>query len=208
MSRHHRTGNTKAVGMGDVTVMKTVASALNATDTARGHALNRLVERTGEAMLLLSDYIVYRMEVMTESLDDATPSAFTNRLRNRSNGIIRACDEFNRTLEPYIKGEEKQKAHLWFSDVLSQALDSLFDDMHRDEPETTLQLRRRAKLRYHDPYPDHVKERTEAFEDGYTKGYTDAMDDFIREVAKLGASADSNLSVDIKDGQIQINKIN
>ena len=52
-------------------------------------------------------------------------------------------------------------------------------DLRRDWPI------RRAKLRYHDPYPTDVKERTAAFEDGYCKGYTDAMDDVMREVAEL-----------------------
>lgn len=69
-------------------------------------------------------------------------------------------------------------------------------------------LRRRAKLRYHDPYPDHVKERTEAFEDGYTKGYVDAMDDFMRELANLSEAEDQKLVVDITDGKVKINKLN
>ena len=78
--------------------------------------------------------------------------------------------------------------------------------MHRDEPEATLQVTRRAKLRYHDPYPEHVKECTAAFEDGYTKGYTDAMADFIKEVAKLGETSE-NLTFGIVDGKININPI-
>ena len=140
---------------------------------------------------------------MVETLQGMSGSAFTMKLRNRANGIVRACDEFNATIEPYIQGEEKHKAYLWFSDIISNALDSLFDDMHRDEPDATLQVMRRAKLRYHDPYPEHVKECTAAFEDGYCKGYTDAMADFITEVAKLGETSE-NLTVGIVDGKINI----
>lgn len=206
MSRHHK--NRIYINPGatpeEVGLIKTTAKVLNQYDAKRGDKMDFSVQRTGEAIILLSSYIVYRIETMMDTLDGETPSAFVQKLRNRSNGIVRACDEFHKTIEPYIQGEEKQKAYLWFSDIISNALDSLFDDMHTDEPETTMQIRRRAKLRYHDPYPDHVKERTEAFEDGYGKGYTDAMADFIKEVAKLGDGTDKDLTVGIVDGKITI----
>lgn len=163
---------------------------------------NNLMERTAEVVLLLSGYLLYRIENMTERLDSNTP--FSMRLRNRSNTIIRACDEFVSAFEPYIEGKKKHDDYASMSDVIFGNLDSLFDDMHRDEPEATMQIRRRAKLRYHDPYPEHVKECTEAFEDGYTKGYTDAMADFIKEVAKASDDNDKQLSVGIVDGKITI----
>ena len=163
---------------------------------------NNLMERTAEVVLLLSGYLLYRIENMTERLDSNTP--FSMRLRNRSNTIIRACDEFVSAFEPYIEGVRKRHDYIAMSDVIYGNLDSLFDDMHRDEPESTMQIRRRAKLRYHDPYPEHVKECTEAFEDGYTKGYTDAMTEFIKEVAKASGDDDKQLSVGIVDGKITI----
>ena len=201
MSRQHRNNSPEA----RIAVMKAVAKTVDAAESVRGSAMNHLVERTGEAIILLSGYISCRIEVMMDGIEGTSP--FVQRLRNRSNNIVRACDEFARAFEPYIKGDEKKKAYLWFSDVISNALDSLFDDMHRDEPDATMQVRRRAKLRYHDPYPEHVKECTYAFEDGYTKGYTDAMADFIKEVAKLGDGTDRNLSVGIVDGKITIKPI-
>jgi hypothetical protein len=80
--------------------------------------------------------------------------------------------------------------------------------MHRDEPEATYNVRRRAKLRCHEPFPTDVKERTAAFEDGYVKGYTDAMDDVMREVAELSDDNDTMLSVTIgDDGKINIRKL-
>lgn len=165
---------------------------------------NHLMERTGEIVLLISGYLAYRIETMVERLDGNTP--FSMRLRNRGNGIIKACDEFAKTIEPYIDGEEKHKAYLWFSDIISNALDSLFDDMHRDEPEATLQVTRRAKLRYHDPYMTDVKERTAAFEDGYCKGFMDAMGDFMKTVAELGETHEK-LTVGIINDKITIKPI-
>lgn len=206
MSRHHRHINIDPVSQ-QVAVIKTVAKGLNKADTDQGKVMDHRVQRTGEAIFILSGYIAYRIDLMMDVLKGETPSAFVNKLRNRSAGIVRACDEFHKTIEPYIEGDEKHKAYLWFSDIITNALDSLFEDMHQDEPEASAQIRRRAKLRYHDPYPTDVKERTEAFEDGYTKGYGDAMCDFVKEVAKLSDGPNSNLSVGIVDGKITIKPI-
>lgn len=187
-----------------ISVMRTVAKTLKASDTVYGMKLDHKVQRTGEAVLFLSSYIAYRIELINDMLKGEQPSAFVNKLRNRSNGVVRSCDELAKTIEPYIEGEERQKAYGWFSDIITNALDSLLEDIHREEDEPTTQIVRRAKLRYHDPYPEHVKECTEAFEDGYTKGYTDAMTDFVKEVAKLGTGTDKDLSVGIVDGKITI----
>ena len=112
-----------------------------------------------------------------------------------------------RFFEPYIKENKKQDAYMAFSDAIQNALDSFFDDMHRDEPEATLQVQRRAKLRYHDPYSEHVKECTMAFEDGYCKGYTDCVRDVQRELIKLKDVGDAQAVINIVDGQVEISPV-
>ena len=204
MSRSHQYSGIDQVNAATA-IVKGVARAFVDADNKRRDALDHRVQRTGEAIVILSSYIAYRIDLMNDALKDESVVPFVNKLRNRSNGIVRACDEFAKTIEPYIEGEEKHKAYGYFSDIITQCLDSLFEDMHRDEPEATYNVRRRAKLRCHDPYMTNVKERTEAFEDGYVKGYTDAMDDFMREVANISEGEDKLLAVTIGDeGKINI----
>lgn len=200
MSRHHR-NNVNA----EFAVMKAVAQQLTANDIAAVSAMNHLVERTGEIVILLTGYITYRMELMNEGIEGSSP--FVQKLRNRTNQVVRSCEDFLKVLEPYIKENKKQDAYMAFSDAIQNALDSFFDDMHRDEPEATLQVRRRAKLRYHDPYKEHVKECTEAFEDGYEKGYTDCVRDVQRELIKLKDVGDAQAVINIVDGQVDISPV-
>ncbi|MBR5186609.1 MAG: hypothetical protein IKW19_09965 [Akkermansia sp.] len=148
--------------------------------------LNRTVELTGEAILLLANYIAYRADLMNDALKDEQPSAFTNRLRNRTTTILRATDDFAKIFDPMVKSLGRMDSYMAFSDIVQSSLDSFFEDLHRQEPEATLQVVRRAKLRYHDPYPTAVKECTAAFEDGYCKGFMDAMGDFMKTVEELG----------------------
>jgi hypothetical protein len=192
----------------DIAVARGVVKTLKQADSNRGLVLDHRVERTGEAVMFLSNYIAYRIDMMNDMLKGEQPSAFVNKLRNRSAALNRACEDLRRTIEPYIKGDDRKQAYMWFTDIVTNALDSLLEDMHRDLPEPTKQVIRRAKLRYHDPYPTDVKERTAAFEDGYCKGYTDAMDDVMREVAELSDDNDTMLSVTIgDDGKINIRKL-
>ena len=200
MSRHHR-NNVNA----EFAVMKVVAQQLTANDIAAGSAMNHIVERTGEIVILLTGYITYRMEQMNEGIEGSSP--FVQKLRNRTNQVVRSCEDFLKVLEPYIKENKKQDAYMAFSDAIQNALDSFFDDMHRDEPEATLQVKRRAKLRYHDPYKEHVKECTEAFEDGYEKGYTDCVRDVQRELIKLKDVGDAQAVINIVDGQVDISPV-
>jgi hypothetical protein len=207
MSRSHQYSSYPELNAA-IAVGKCVAKTVTKANTDQGMVLDHRVQRTGEAIVILASYIAYRMDMMNDLLEGEVASAFVNKLRNRSNGVVRACADFTRTIEPYIQGEEKKKAYSYFSEIITQCLDSLFEDIHRDEPEATYNVRRRAKLRYHDPYPTDVKERTAAFEDGYCKGYTDAMDDVMREVAELSDDNDTMLSVTIgDDGKINIRKL-
>ena len=190
-----------------ISVMRSVADGLTSADRSKGMTLNRTVELTGEAILLLANYIAYRADLMNDALKDEQPSAFTNRLRNRTTTILRATDDFAKIFDPMVKSLGRMDSYMAFSDIVQSSLDSFFEDLHRQEPEPTLQVVRRAKLRYRDPYPTAVKECTAAFEDGYVKGYTDAMDDFMKEVANLADNTDTMLSVTIgDDGKINISK--
>lgn len=186
-------------------VKRSVANGLTNADRSKGMMLNRTVELTGEAILLLANYIAYRADLMNDALKDEQPSAFTNRLRNRTTTILRATDDFAKIFDPMIKSLGRMDGYMAFSDIVQSSLDSFFEDLHRQEPEATMQVIRRAKLRYRDPYPTAIKECTAAFEDGYCKGYTDAMDDFIKEVANVSEDEDKLLSVTIgDDGKINI----
>ena len=184
-------------------VARTIASVLNRSDERHIDELNHLVERIGETVILISAYLAYRLDDMRSELNGMN-SAFTQRLANRTTTVIRERDNLERVLRTYIQGDEKRQAYGYFSEIVFQHIDSLLDDMHRDYPEPTAQVMRRAKLRYHDPYPAHVKECTAAFEDGYCKGYIDAMDDFIREVAALADNPNIQVNVRMQDGKIKI----
>jgi hypothetical protein len=156
MSRHHSNINA------DIAVAKAVGSALQQKVNAKADAVSLTTSRTGEIALLLGNYLAYRIDILNDEIGDRTPTQFVVKLRNRVNGVSRACDELVKTLEPHMTGPSIQERYSWFSEVVFQALDSLFDDMHRDEQDPTLQVQRRAKLRYHDPYMTDVKERTAA----------------------------------------------
>lgn len=202
MSRHHNNDHLSMRQGTDMTSFNAVVDVFR-RDADR---MNHLVERTGECLLLLSGYMAYRVEIMKDGIDGNSP--FVMKLRNKTAGILRACDDFLQVIEPLIKpGDDAKEAYIYFNEVITQSLDSLFDDIHRDFDEPQLSITRRAKLRYHDPYPTAIKECTAAFEDGYCKGYTDAMDDFVREVANLADDTDTMLSVTIgDDGKINIRK--
>ena len=204
MSRSHQYSSYPELNAA-IAVGKCVAKTVTKAYTDQGMVLDHRVQRTGEAIVILASYIAYRIDMMNDLLKGEVASAFVNKLRNRSNGVVRACADFTRTIEPYIQGEEKKKAYSYFSEIITQCLDSLFEDIHRDEPEATYNVRRRAKLRCHEPFMTDVKERTAAFEDGYCKGYTDAMDDFMKAVAEISEGEDKLLSVTINDsGKITI----
>lgn len=196
MSRRH---NINA----DIAVVKAVGKTLQAQVNAQADAVSLTTSRCGEAMLLLGNYMAYRIDILNDEIGDCTPTQFVMKMRNRVNGITRACDELIRTLEPHMTGPDLHQRYSWFSEVIFQALDSLFDDMHRDEQDPTLQVQRRAKLRYHDPYMTDVKERTAAFEDGYCKGFMDAMGDFMKTVAELGETHEK-LTVGIINDKITV----
>ena len=186
-----------------ISVMRSVADGLTHADRSKGMTLNRTVELTGEAILLLANYIAYRADLMNDALKDEQPSAFTNRLRNRTTTILRATDDFAKIFDPMVKSLGRMDSYMAFSDIVQSSLDSFFEDLHRKEPEATLQVVRRAKLRYHDPYPTAVKECTAAFEDGYCKGFMDAMGDFMKTVEELGET-NEKLTVGIINDKITV----
>lgn len=186
-----------------ISVMRSVAAGLTSADRSKGMMLNRTVELTGEAILLLANYIAYRADLMNDALKGEQPSAFTNRLRNRTATILRATDDFAKAFDPMVKGLGRMDSYMAFSDIVQSSLDSFFEDLHRQEPEATMQVIRRAKLRYHDPYMTDVKERTAAFEDGYCKGFMDAMGDFMKTVEELGETHEK-LTVGIINDKISI----
>lgn len=186
-----------------ISVMRSVADGLTHADRSKGMTLNRTVELTGEAILLLANYIAYRADLMNDALKDEQPSAFTNRLRNRTTTILRATDDFAKIFDPMVKSLGRMDSYMAFSDIVQSSLDSFFEDLHRQEPEATLQVVRRAKLRYHDPYPTAVKECVSAFEDGYCKGFMDAMGDFMKTVEELGET-NEKLTVGIINDKITV----
>jgi len=197
MSRNHRNINA------DAAVARAVGKTLTKQVIAKSDEVSLTTSRTGEALLLLTCYIAYRMDILKDDIGDRIPTPFVVKLRNRSNGISRSCNEFLKTVEPYMTGPDLKERYSWFSEVIFQQLDSLFDDMHRDYTDPTMEVVRRAKLRYHDPYMTDVKERTAAFEDGYCKGFMDAMGDFMRTVAELGET-NEKLTVGIVGGKITV----
>lgn len=190
----------------EMAVVRTVAKTLQANVNAQADAVSLTTSRTAEALLLLANYIAYRIDLLNDHIAGRTPTQFVVKMRNRANGVTRACDEFLKTIEPHMTGPNIQERYSWFSEVIFQALDSLFDDMHRDEDTPTLQVMRLAKLRYHDPYMTDVKERTAAFEDGYCKGFMDAMGDFMKTVAELGET-NEKLTVGIVNDKITIKPV-
>lgn len=197
MSRHHR----------NIKTMPTPnqAATLRAVAKEWTDQQNRLMERTAEIVTFMTGYLLNRMETLAEGLDNNTP--FSMRLKNRTNHIVKSCEEFLAVMEPYIEGDAKRQAYLEVSDIVFPMLDRLFDDLHRDEQSPSVKLVRRAKLRYHDPYKEHVAEQTAAFEDGYCKGYKDCVADIHRELAALKDDGDTQAVINIVDGHVQIERV-
>lgn len=204
MSRHHSNNRQLTLEQGVAVASFNQVENFMRRDADR---MNHLVERTGECILILSGYIAYRIEMMIDGIDGNSP--FVMRLRNRSNQIVRACDDFVSVFEPQIKkGEEYKEAYSFFSEAVTQSLDALFDDLHRDYADPSLALTRRAKLRYHDPYMTDVKERQAAFEDGFCKGFTACVDDIRAELVKLKDVGDAKAVIDISAaGQVTIKPV-
>lgn len=185
-------------------VRKTIARTLNKKVDKEAIVMDFMVSRTAEAFILMVSYIAYRTDLMQHVIEGSTP--FVNKLRNRVNQVVRSCDEFIKVMEPFI-GEDKRKDYVFFSDVVFTALDSLLDDMHREPDTVPPETVRRAKLRYHDPYREHVRECTAAFEDGYCKGYTDCVDDIKRELIRIESLGDGECRIDIEGGKCTINQV-
>ncbi len=163
---------------------------------------NRLMERTAQTVLPLVSYINNKIEDMTERLDENT--AFSMKLRNRGNQAIRACEEFIKTFEGLLV-EGGMDSFGQMTDALFPSLDSWFQVAATGyDVNPPSEVCRRAKLRYHDPYPTAVKERTESFEDGYEKGYCDCVNDVTRELVKLTEQDIDKAKITIRDGRVHI----
>lgn len=201
MSRHNR-HNRLTQDQGTVVAALDQVEAFFRRDAER---MNHLVERTAECVLLLSGYMAYRLDVMRDGIDGNSP--FVMKLSNRANAVLRACDDFLKVMEPMIKaGDEYKQAYGQYSDTITQCLDSLFADLHRPDPEPTYEVTRRAKLRYHEPYQAKVRECQAAFEDGYVKGWMDAMTEALKEVARISDSSETMLTVHAENGKLKLTK--
>ncbi len=168
---------------------------------------NHLMESTAQILLPLISYCMQKLEVMKERLDeDNANTPFSMKLRNRGGRALAACNEFIETFEGLLI-EGGMKAFGLLTDSLFPSLDNYFKtiEFHQDANPTS-QVSRRAKLRYHDPYPEHVKECTAAFEDGYEKGYCDCVRDIHIELAKLKDAGDAKAIINIAKGMVEITK--
>lgn len=180
MSRQHRPGT---VYMRRPTSEE--AHTMRAVADSYCHTLNVAIEKTAEVVTVMNGYILQRIEQLNELMDGHINSPFSQKLRNRSNHVVKACEEFLALFESNIDTEPKRQAYMEIVEIVYPALDSLFEDLHRTSPEPSYKIIRRSKLRCHEPYKTAVKEQTAAFEDGYCKGYLDCVADIKREIKAL-----------------------
>lgn len=166
--------------------------------------LNHAMEHTATVVTMLTGYILQRMEELDGKLDGIN-TPFSMKLKNRTNHVTKACEEFMKVMEPMIDSEEKRKAYMDITDVIFPSFDDLFDSLRTGTKEPSYELRRRAMLCYHDPYKDNVAEKRECFEDGYVKGYQAAARDIHRELLKLkDYDGDAEATIDLVSGKIQL----
>lgn len=163
---------------------------------------NRLMEHTAEVALPLISYVNMKIEDMVQNLEQNTP--FSMKLRNRGNQAIRACEEFIKTFEGLLV-KDGMEAFGDMAETLFPCLDSWFEVTRRGlDVNPPSEVRRRAKLRYHDPYVAKIKECQDSFEDGYEKGYCDCVNDVTRELVKLTKQDIDKAKIIIKDGKVNI----
>lgn len=163
---------------------------------------NRLMEHTAQVALPLISYVNSKIEDMVERLDENTP--FSMKLRNRGNQAIRACEEFIKTFEGLL-ADGGMNAFGEMTDTLFPCLDSWFEVARTGlDVNPPSEVIRRAKLRYHDPFPTAVKECTASFEDGYEKGYCDCVGDVTKELVKLTEQDIDQAKITIRDGRVKI----
>ena len=166
--------------------------------------LNHAMEHTATMVTMLTGYILQRMEELNDKLDGIN-TPFALKLKNRTNHVTKACEEFLATMEPMIDSPEKKEAYISITDIIFPALDDLFTSLRTGAKEPSYELRRRAKLCYHDPYKTDVAEKRECFEDGYVKGYQAAARDIHRELVKLkDYDGDAEATIDLVSGKIQL----
>lgn len=167
---------------------------------------NRVMERTAQVIIPLVSYINNKVEDMVDALD-GNNSSFSMKVRNKANGVIRACEEYIDVFEGLLI-EGGMKAFGEMTDILYPCLDSWFDTITQaKDVNPTLEVRRRAKLRYHDPFVAKIKECQESFEDGYEKGYCDCVNDVTKELAKLVQQDIETAVIKIDNGKVNIEPV-
>ena len=167
---------------------------------------NRVMERTAQVIIPLVSYINNKVEDMVDALD-GNNSSFSMKVRNKANGVIRACEEYIDVFEGLLI-EGGMKAFGEMTDILYPCLDSWFDTITQaKDVNPTLEVRRRAKLRYHDPFVAKIKECQESFEDGYVKGYCDCVNDVTKELAKLVQQDIETAVIKIDNGKVNIEPV-
>jgi len=166
--------------------MSAIAHYKNLSDAVVGtyaEKKNRNLELSAERIMLVMGYLQDELDRVNDSLDGMN-TPFSMRLKNRTARVVRDLSEFMDVLGADIQGAEKREAWVHYTDIFNTCLDSFFATMHSDEHQASLDLKRKAKLRYHDPYKVAVRECTEAFEDGYVKGFCDCVDEFAKSAKK------------------------
>ena len=167
---------------------------------------NRVMERTAQVIIPLVSYINNKVEDMVDALD-GNNSSFSMKVRNKANGVIRACEEYIDVFEGLLI-EGGMKAFGEMTDILYPCLDSWFDTITQaKDVNPTLEVRRRAKLRYHDPFVAKIKECQESFEDGYEKGYCACVNDVTKELAKLVQQDIETAVIKIDNGKVNIEPV-
>lgn len=167
---------------------------------------NRVMERTAQIIIPLVSYINNKVEDMVNATDGIN-TPFSMKIRNKANSVLRACEEYIDVFEGLLV-EGGMKAFGEMTDILYPCLDSWFDTITQaKDVNPSLEVRRRAKLRYHDPFVAKVKECQESFEDGYEKGYCDCVNDVTKELAKLVQQDIETAVIKIDGGKVNIEPV-
>lgn len=158
---------------------------------------NSIIVRTATMLLPIINYANEKLEYMIENLE--SNNRFSMKFRNLANHAIKECEKFVNVMEAEIPDKMHHERYTRMFESFGMALDRWYDDLclgtceEEQVQQPTLDLKRRAKLRYRDPYKTCVKECNDAFEDGYTKGWQDAINELMHRLqGKQGEKMELN----------------
>lgn len=197
--QNKKTGTSYTTSMEGYEVVKQVDRGMKKEWNDFADEQNTVMWTTAAIFLLLSSYMMEKMETFVSSVKVYT--RFAMRCRNLGNHIVQACKAFTKAFEDELPNTNQRLKYVDMQQGFNDALDSWFKELSEydaDNPKQyKLDLRRRSKLKYRETPKVAVRECNEYFEDGYCKGWTDAVNELLRRLqSKRGEDVMLNFGTD------------